>query len=186
MNIYIIMLIWSQQFQNRFAFANCIENTQFIQQVEAKIRGNYLDVASEKNGAIISTARTINFYYPDSLASPLRDRIYFYTDSDYYVGHVYFVLYLSLIIELTQPYEINLVRFRIWDWDNRIADLQIFIIGSDRITETQIYNGFAQSIKEVRFPDQLVTKIKFYNKNGTSFTGHKLLSFIKVQAFYQL
>ncbi|CAD8165199.1 unnamed protein product [Paramecium octaurelia] len=162
-----------------------IDSLQLLQ-TKSKIRGNYQDVASEKNGAIITTARIINFYYPGSLASPLRDSLYFYIEFGMQVGHVYFDLYLSLIIELTQPYEINLVRFRIWDVDNRIADLQIFLIGADRNTETQIYNGFAQSVKEVRFPDQLVTKIRFYNKNGTSYPGHKLLSFIKVQAFYQL
>ncbi|CAK89351.1 unnamed protein product (macronuclear) [Paramecium tetraurelia] len=183
---YLIILLWSLQVQNQFAFANCIENTQFLQHTKSKIRGNYVDVASEKKGAVISTARNNLFSFQGTLASPLRDYLYFFNNLSQYVGHIDFNLHQSIIIELLHPYEINLVRFRLWDNDKRIAELQIFIVVVDKITETEIFNGFTQYVSEVRFPDQIVTKIRFYNKNVTSVTIHKIISIIKIQAFYQL
>ncbi|CAD8070522.1 unnamed protein product [Paramecium sonneborni] len=151
------------------------------QQLEGIIRTQ--DVASESNGAIISTARINKFIGSANLASPLRTSIYYYQPIHKTVGNLFGELHESVIIELLQVYELNRVRFRLWDYGDRITDMQVFVIGQDRITETEIFNGLAKDVMTIKFPDQLVSKIKLYNTNGANIET-KRFSIIKIQAYY--
>ncbi|CAD8129062.1 unnamed protein product [Paramecium sonneborni] len=184
--LFLLLLLGSSDLQNFYAadaYAKCSENDVYILRERSNIRGHYKDVASESNGAIISTARINKFIGSAFLASPLRNSIYYFQNLINNVGHIFAELHESVIIELLQAYELNRVRFRMWDYDDRITDIQIFVIGQDRITETEIFNGLAKDVMNIKFPDQLVSKIKFYNKNGAN-TATRRLSVIKIQAFY--
>ncbi|CAD8094048.1 unnamed protein product [Paramecium sonneborni] len=112
---------------------------------------------------------------------------------------------LDIWVQLYMAYEINRVRFWMYDHDARITDIQIFTVGQDRISETQIFDGLVQPgicykkifldkeikykeksfgviVGTVKFTDQLVSKVRFYNKAGNNLSEHMLI--IKIQAYY--
>ncbi|CAK79889.1 unnamed protein product (macronuclear) [Paramecium tetraurelia] len=163
------------------ANAKFSQNDLHILEERSIIRGYYKDVASQSNGAIISSARANIFARPSIDNSPLRNSIYF-TDA-VAPGHVYFALHQSLIVEFLQAYEINKIRYWMVDVDARVTTMQIYIVGSDRQTETLILDDFVQpGVHTLKFPDQLVSKIRFYNKGGN--TINSFMALIKIQAYY--
>ncbi|CAD8075696.1 unnamed protein product [Paramecium primaurelia] len=60
-------------------------------------------------------------------------------------GHVVARLGESIIVEFLQAYEINTVRFWMWDIDDRQTDIQVLTVTADRMTEKVIYDGNAQA-----------------------------------------
>ncbi|CAD8122658.1 unnamed protein product [Paramecium sonneborni] len=156
-------------------------NDLYILREKSILRGNYKDVASQSNGAIVSSARTNLIARPTVENSPLRNPIYFLVTQQ--PGHFYVQLHQQIIVEFLQAYEINRIRFWLLDHDTRIADIQVFIIGKDRQTEFSLYDGqLDRGVQTLKFPDQLVSKVRFYNKNGNSIDQY--MSIIKIQAFY--
>ncbi|CAD8174423.1 unnamed protein product [Paramecium octaurelia] len=163
------------------ANAKFSQNDLHILEERSIIRGYYKDVASASNGAVIQSARANIFARPSIDNSPLRNSLYF---SDAFApGHVYTALHQSLVVEFIQAYEINKIRFWMLDVDARVTSMQIYIVGSDRLTETMILDDFVQpGVHTLQFPDQLVSKVRFYNYGGN--TINSFLSLIKIQAYY--
>ncbi|CAD8124665.1 unnamed protein product [Paramecium sonneborni] len=148
--------------------------------IKSNIRGNYQDVAKQDNGAFLQSARSNLFIASNLENCPLRNLLYFKTSS---IGHIAVNLHGKIIIQFLQTYEINRIRFWMYDLDARITDIQIFTTGSDRVTETIIFDGLVKpGVATVKFNDQLVSKIRFYNKAGNSLYEH--MSIIKIEAYY--
>ncbi|CAD8174433.1 unnamed protein product [Paramecium octaurelia] len=164
------------------ANAKFSQNDLYILREKSILRGHYKDVASESNGALLSSARRNSFYRPNIDNSPLRNSLYF-SDIDA-TAHTFIGLHESIIIEFLQVYEINTIRFWMLDHDiRRVANMQIFVIGVNRTTESLIYEGDVQpAVHSLKFPDQLVSKVKFYNKDGNVIDIY--MSIIKIQAYY--
>ncbi|CAD8207996.1 unnamed protein product [Paramecium octaurelia] len=133
------------------------------------------------NGAMLTSARTNMFIVPAIDNSPIRDLIYFPYNGQ--VGHVAVPLHGTIMIEFIQSYLINKIRFWMYDYDSRITHMQVFAIGDDRMTETLIYEGSAPpGVMSVKFDQQQVSKLKFYNQNGNTLYEH--MSTLKIQAYY--
>ncbi|CAD8117307.1 unnamed protein product [Paramecium primaurelia] len=165
------------------ANAKFSQNDLYVLREKSIIRGHYKDVASQFNGALLSSARTISFWESGIDNSPLRNLLY-YTPNYLVIGHVVAQLSKSIIVQFLQAYEINTVRFWMWDGDTRQTDIQVFTIAKDGQTENIIFDGFTQqNIMVVKFSDQLVSGLKFYNRGGNT-KGTQSMSIIKIQAFY--
>ncbi|CAD8146594.1 unnamed protein product [Paramecium octaurelia] len=123
------------------ANAKFSENDLYALREASIIRGNYKDVASQFNGALISSARINTFWTPGIENSPLRNLLYYYpTGPNLHQGHVVAWLGQSIIVQFLQAYQINTVRFWMWDIDNRETDMQVFAIAADRKTEKVIFD----------------------------------------------
>ncbi|CAD8211268.1 unnamed protein product [Paramecium pentaurelia] len=128
------------------ANAKFSQNDLYILREASIIRGNYKDVASQFNGALLSSARKTIFWTLGIENSPLRNLLYYYPpDPNLHQGHVVARLGESIIVEFLQAYEINTVRFWMWDNDDRQTDIQVLTIAADRRTEKFIYDGNAQA-----------------------------------------
>ncbi|CAD8085184.1 unnamed protein product [Paramecium primaurelia] len=115
--------------------------------------------------------------------SPLRNLLY-YSPNYLVIGHVVARLSESIIVQFLQAYEINTVKFWMWDGDTRQTDIQVFTIAKDGQTENIIFDGFTQpTIMVVKFSDQLASGLRFYNRGGNT-KGTQYMSIIKIQAFY--
>ncbi|CAK79894.1 unnamed protein product (macronuclear) [Paramecium tetraurelia] len=164
------------------ANAKFSQNDLYILREKSILRGHYKDVASESNGALLSSARSNSFYRPNIDNSPLRNSLYF-SDTDA-TAHTFIGLQQSIIVEFLQAYEINTIRFWMLDHDiRRVAKMQIFLIGVNKQIESLIYEGDVQpGVRSLKFPDQLVSKVKFYNNGGNIIDIY--MSMIKIQAYY--
>ncbi|CAK72613.1 unnamed protein product (macronuclear) [Paramecium tetraurelia] len=144
------------------------------------LRGYYKDVVSFKQINLISRKNT--YFYGGQLNSLInRDAIYYVNSSN---GYSYCPLHKSIEIFLNKKYEINTVVIQIWDrLDTSHYDFEVYI--SFEENEIKIYENasFAGFIR-IKFEDQLVDKIRIYNRGGSGFNGN--LSVIKVQAFYSI
>ncbi|CAD8198474.1 unnamed protein product [Paramecium pentaurelia] len=150
---------------------------------KAILRRNYQDVMQTTNGGILITARNNMFIVPQVDNSPLRNSIYFPYHGQ--VGHVAVPLHGIITLEFIQSYLINRIRFWMYDYDLRVTHMQVFAVDDDGITETLIYQGSVPpGVKMVQFPELLVKKLKFYNKDGNTLYEH--MSIIKAQAYYAI
>ncbi|CAD8213880.1 unnamed protein product [Paramecium pentaurelia] len=167
------------------ANAKCSQNDLYIQKKAFNIRGYYNDVASSFNGALLQQSERITiFRTPGIDNNPLRNLLYYYpSDPKLHQGHAFAIIGESIIVKFQQAYEINTVRFWMLDVDGRVTDLQVLAIAADRKTEKVIYDGLAPNLNIVRFSDQSVSGLKFYNRGGESI-HHLYMSIIKIQAFY--
>ncbi|CAD8214751.1 unnamed protein product [Paramecium octaurelia] len=168
------------------ANAKFSQNDLYALREASIIRGNYKDVASQFNGALLSTARANSFQSPGFENNPLRNLLYYYPpDPLLYQGHVIAWLGQSIIVQFLQAYQINTVRFWMWDGDSRETDMQVFAIAADRKTENVIFDNIRAkpNVNVVKFSDQLVSGLRFYCRGGNN-VDHQALSIIKIQAFY--
>ncbi|CAD8214443.1 unnamed protein product [Paramecium octaurelia] len=168
------------------ANAKFSENDLYALREASIIRGNYKDVASQYNGALLSTARVNTFWTPGIENSPLRNLLYYYpTGPGRLQGHVVAWLGQSIIVQFLQAYQINTVRFWMWDEDNRETDMQVFAIAADRKTENVIFDDIRtkSNVNVVKISDQLVSGLRFYSRGGNNL-DHSGTSIIKIQAFY--
>ncbi|CAD8046736.1 unnamed protein product [Paramecium primaurelia] len=157
--------------------ANCCTLNQ-IQKKTRILRGNYKDVLNFQQINLISRYNT--YFNGGQMNSQLnRDAIYYVNSA---IGYTYCSLHNSIEITLFKNYELNTVVVEIWD---RLVDVhydfEIYISFLEQ--EKKIYENasFAGVIK-IRFKDQLVDKIRIYNRGGSNYNG--FLSIIKAQAFY--
>ncbi|CAD8214715.1 unnamed protein product [Paramecium octaurelia] len=162
------------------ANVKCSQNDLYILRKASIIRGNYRDVASQFNGALIPSARAILFHVSNIDNSPLRNSLYPHYIGD--LGHVDVYLRESVIVRFLSINQINTVRFWMWDNDNRQTEMQVFVITADLI-EKVIFDGIAKSTLYVlKFSDQLASGLKFYNKGGNNL-DHTYMTILKIQAF---
>ncbi|CAD8116534.1 unnamed protein product [Paramecium primaurelia] len=165
------------------ANAKFSQNDLYVLREKSIIRGHYKDVASQFNGALLSSARTTWYWEQGADNSPLRNLLYHYPEP-VKQGHVVAELGESMIVQFLQAYEINTVRFWMWDGDTRQTDIQVFTIAKDGQTEKIIFDGIAQpTIIVAKFSDQLASGLRFYNRGGNNLDP-KYMSIIKIQAFY--
>ncbi|CAD8213245.1 unnamed protein product [Paramecium pentaurelia] len=163
--------------------AKCSQNDLYILSKASIIRGNYNDVASQFNGALLSSARTTTFWTQGINNLPLRNLLYYYPPN-LLQGHAVAYIGQSIIVEFYQAYKINTVKFWMLDIDDRQTDMKVFVIAADRKTEKVIYDGIVPpNVNVVKFSDQLVSGVKFFNRGGDS-KYHKFMSIIKIQALY--
>ncbi|CAD8058022.1 unnamed protein product [Paramecium primaurelia] len=142
--------------------------------------------SSSFNGALLLQSERITiFRTPGIDNNPLRNLLYYYpSDPKLHQGHAVAIIGESIIVKFQQAYEINTVRFWMLDVDGRITDLQVLAIAADRKTEKVNYDGLAPpNLNIVRFSDQSVSGLKFYNRGGESI-HHLYMSIIKIQVFY--
>ncbi|CAD8118043.1 unnamed protein product [Paramecium sonneborni] len=182
MKIVLILLLFNySDFQappSEDANAKFSQNDLYILREKSIIRGHYKDVASEQNGGLMANARLLYFHGDGESKSPLRNRIYF---SYANLGHARCNLGQSMIVQFLQAYEINTIRIRFWDPDDRIHNFKLFAIEKADSDETLIHEGSIHGLITIKFSDRLVSKIRILS-NGNSI--NEFMSVIKIQAFY--
>ncbi|CAD8179760.1 unnamed protein product [Paramecium octaurelia] len=179
MKILLIIII-SARFSQSLENADCDKNEA---QMKSILRGQYKDVASYFNGALLSSIRA-NIQSPSQNidCSPLRNLNYLYVTG--LMGHLANFVGGSIIIEFRQTYEINKIKFWMLDDANRIYYIKIFATGADRKTENLLYQGQVPfGVNTFKFQDQFISKLRFYNQNGNSI--NQFMSIVKIQAFYE-
>ncbi|CAD8140395.1 unnamed protein product [Paramecium octaurelia] len=152
-----------------------------IDSIDKKIiRGNYQDVLNFRQINIISRKNT---YFEGGLMNSQLNR-----DAIYYIdgktGFTFCHLYYSIEIQLLKKYEINTIVVEIFDYFSFLHyNFQLYISyqGKEKLVyQTTSFAG----IVRIRFADQFVDKIRFYNRGGNN--DNDYLSIIKAQAFYKL
>ncbi|CAD8113798.1 unnamed protein product [Paramecium primaurelia] len=177
-----ILLIFFLEYSNFFGVKAGLCQENLFQRQKHILRGLKLDVASTFHGSFLSTARTNIFWRKDIDDNPLRFSLY-YSYPTIVVGHIVMPLGTSAIVEFLQSYEINTIRFWMWEGGHRITNMQVFVIGVDGITETIVFDGLAQpAVVKAKFSSQIVSKIRFFNRGGNTVDSN--MSIIKIQAYY--
>ncbi|CAD8138402.1 unnamed protein product [Paramecium pentaurelia] len=158
---------------------NCCTLNQ-IQKNTRILRGYYKDVLNYQQINLISRKNT--YFNGGLLNSQLnRDAIYYVNTG---IGYTFCSLHHSIEIFLFKKYQLNTIVIEIWNRSaNPHYDFEVYIGYLEN--EKQIYeNSSFAGIIRIRFEDQLVDKIRIYNRGGSNYNGN--LSVIKVQAFYQI
>ncbi|CAK67498.1 unnamed protein product (macronuclear) [Paramecium tetraurelia] len=142
-------------------------------------RGKYKNSLHISNGALISSTKE-NFFYKNNSGNCLRDTIYEVSGQ---TGFMYCMPGFSIQLKLLQKYELNTLKLWIWDRDNRLQTLQLYVkVGN---LETKVYETtMAQSVVTITFPDQFVEEFRIFNIAGN--TNNPGLHLIKVEAYYKL
>ncbi|CAD8138458.1 unnamed protein product [Paramecium pentaurelia] len=166
-------------------FLHCIQaslNTPCIlrqNKIKSILRGKYQNLLSIQSNALLSTARLNYFAGGFHNSIPTRDAIYMVNWS---VGFTFCALNQSIEFRTIQSYQINTVFLRLWDGSNRTYNFQVFI--SYNGVEKLIYDSITASGNiNLKFQDQYVDKIRFYNRGGN--TENVYLILIKVEAIYK-
>ncbi|CAD8213491.1 unnamed protein product [Paramecium pentaurelia] len=120
------------------------------------------------------------------LAFFYRILLLIFRDTIYIIGGAYGYQWCrigqSIQVDLIQKYELNTIKIWLWDQDNRVYRVKVFIKFQN--IETKIYeSNLAQSVVTIRFPDQLVEQFRIYNTYGNTYNIG--LHVIKVEAYYQ-
>ncbi|CAD8136811.1 unnamed protein product [Paramecium octaurelia] len=175
MTLYFILLFLDYPFL-MFTNGNCkYQNNQELR-VKSILRSYYKDVASESNGAIISSAKFNKFYGISQNMSPLRDSIY---SVDHDNGHI--VTNSSIVVSFASTQEINQIIVWFYDLDGRKFNPKITVQNKDNIEKVVFEDLLVQSIVKIKFPDQMVSSIKLSYMEGGTLND---LVIIKIQAFY--
>ncbi|CAK92518.1 unnamed protein product (macronuclear) [Paramecium tetraurelia] len=160
-----------------FTLSNCCT----INSIDKKIiRGNYQDVLNFRQINLISTRNT--YFDGGQMNSQLnRDAIYYVTNQ---LGYTYCSPYNSIEIRFFKKYEINTIVIQIWDrYVDVHFDFQVYVSFLDE--EKLVYeNTSFAGVVRIRFADQFVDKIRFYNRGASNYNIY--LTIIKAEAFYNL
>ncbi|CAD8179251.1 unnamed protein product [Paramecium pentaurelia] len=174
--IYIIsitLLLLNTQLD---AYQLCFKRQARIRSI---LRGNYQNALNQNRGALISS-KLQNGFAGGVQGSSLRDNIYTITGG---FGYTASAIGNSIIFDLQQQYELNTLKVWLWDQDDRVYRLKVYLIQND--VETQIFeSNFVQKILTIKFPDQQVQKFKIYNVNGNTYNVG--LHIIKIEGLYKL
>ncbi|CAD8190142.1 unnamed protein product [Paramecium octaurelia] len=167
-------------FLNCFLLVFTDQNCNYLSNQELKIksilRGQYKDVASDSNGAIVSSARQIVFVGIVQYSSPLRDPIYAVQHDREHID-----TYTLIEVLFAQTYELNQIIVWFYDLDNRNFYFQLIVKNRENIEKVVFLGQRVQGIVKVNFSDQMVSSIKLiYMPGGTV----NELTVIKIQAYY--
>ncbi|CAD8116045.1 unnamed protein product [Paramecium sonneborni] len=160
-----------------------LEAYQICQKKQAKfrsiIRGDYQNMLNYYRGVVISS-KLQNGFAGGLQGSSLRDNIYMISGI---YGFTATSIGNSIIFDLQQQYELNTLKIWLWDQDDRVYRIKVYLIYKD--IETKIYeSNLAQTIVTITFPSQQVQKFKIYNVNGNTYNDG--LHIIKIESFYKL
>ncbi|CAD8206379.1 unnamed protein product [Paramecium octaurelia] len=126
------------------------------------IRGNYKNVLQLNGGAIISTKLENGFGFEGGNMEAAL------------MGHFTNFYIIRGTFQENQLYELNTLKIRFFDNDGRIYSVNIFLLNEKQ--ETLIYDGNAQSIFILKFPDQLVNGVRILNVSGSTLKAFYTLS----------
>ncbi|CAD8184245.1 unnamed protein product [Paramecium octaurelia] len=156
---------------------NCKYSITLDLMAKSILRGHYKDVASESNGAMVSSARQNQFLgITNQNPSPLRDSIYAVQVNN---GHIN-TFYL-LEVSFAQTHEINQIMIWFYDLDNRNSYFNLTVKNKDNIEKVVFEGQHVQRIVKVSIPDQMVSSLKLTYMSGGTFAD---LVIFKIQAYY--
>ncbi|CAK73526.1 unnamed protein product (macronuclear) [Paramecium tetraurelia] len=150
--------------------------------LRSTFRGQYKNVLQEQKGALISNKNQIGFAGNQFNRSPLRSELY---DVNTGKGYTTSIIGKFVIIDLPQIYEINTIKFWVYDRDVtlRTFDLKVYVQNSQSLVQLVYEDTVATSIKKIKFSDTFVKQILIYDNNGSSVNQY--LHILNLQAYFE-
>ncbi|CAD8151222.1 unnamed protein product [Paramecium octaurelia] len=161
---------------------SCFCKTYQTLKVRSTLRGQYKNILQEQKGALISNKKQVGFAGNQFNRSPLRSEVY---DVGSGKGYTISSIGQFVIIDLPQIYEINTIKFWVYDRDInlRTFDIKVQVQNSQGLIQLIYEDTVATSITKIKFSDTFVKQILFYDNNGSSLNQY--LHFVNLQAYFE-